>query len=257
MKKLTLILLAFVLVASACKKEEEEEENKLDPTSQMRGFAINYTATWCGPCGNWGAPRIHQYAHDAPHGAVITAHASGDPMHVAHLYSSFSSARETGGGIPSFWVADSKGTSDGDMKSYIAAHGTAKAGVDMSFEKEGNKMTVKTMTKFFSPTPGEYYLSVLILENGIDGSTSAGAYKQSGVANPDTYKHDYVLRASSIDLSAHGEMIASSPSDGKTIEKTYTFTIDPSWKKVYPVAIIWRKEAGSKPEYKFVNSYKI
>ena len=255
MKKLTLILLAFVLVASACKKEEEEDENQLDPTSQQRGFAINYTATWCGPCGNWGAPLIHSYAHDAPHGAVITCHASGDPMHIASLDGSFKSDRKAGSGIPAFWVGDIKGTGASLMKDLINS-GSAKAGVDFSFEKDGGKMTVKTMTKFFSPTPGDYYLSVLLLENGIDGSSSAGSYKQNGVSNPDTYKHDFVLRSSSVDMNSYGELIASSPSDGKTVEKTYTFTIDPSWKNVYPVAIIWRKEAGAKPEFKFVNSYK-
>jgi len=256
MKKLTLILLAFVLVASACKKkaEDDEDENKLEPTAEQRGFAINYTATWCGPCGNWGAPRIHKYGDAAPHGAVITAHASGDPMYNAGLYSSFSSDRPTGGGIPSFWVGDNKGMGDGDMNTLLAS-GDADAGIDFSFEKDGNKLTVKTKTKFFSPAAGDYYLSVLILEDGIDGSTSAGSYKQNGTANPATYKHDYVLRASSIDGSSYGEKVASNPSDGNTVENSYTFTLDGTWKDVYPVAIVWRKGSGA-PSYHFVNAYK-
>ena len=253
MKKLTLILLAFVLVASACKKDEEDE-NTLEPTAAQRGFAIEYTATWCGPCGNWGAPRMHKYGHDAPHGALITVHASGDPMYNQSLYASFSQDRPTGGGIPSFWVGDAEGNSDNDMKTLLAS-GDADAGIDLSFEKDGNKLTVKTMTKFFSPASGDYYLSVLLCEDGIDGSASAGAYKQNGTSDPE-YKHEYVLRASSVDGNAYGVKISSNPSDGSTVEKDYTFTLDPSWKNVYPVAIVWRKDASSSPLYKYINSYK-
>ena len=253
MKKLTLILLAFVLVASACKKKAEEDTNKLDPTATQKGFAVEYTATWCGPCGNWGAPRMHKYGHDAPHGALITAHASGDPMHNASLYASFSSDRPTGGGIPSFWVGNAVGNGDNDMKTLLAS-GNADAGIDLSYEKDGNKMTVKTMTKFFSPGAGDYYLSVLICEDGIDGSASSGAYKQNGTSDAE-YKHEYVLRSSSVDGNVYGVLISSNPSDGSTVEKDYTFTLDASWKNVYPVAIVWRKEASS-PAYKYINAYK-
>jgi len=256
MKKLTLFLLAFVLIASACKKDEEEEEtNSLNPTAAQNGFAINYTATWCGPCGNWGAPRIHKFAEDGPKGAVITAHASGDPMHVAALYSSFSSDRAIGSGIPSFWAGDQSSAGDGAMLALVGS-GDAKAGVDLSFEVSGTTMTVKTLTKFFSPDAGDYYLSVLVLEDGIDGSATSGQYKQNGVANPDTYKHDFVLRASSVSGSAYGEKIVSNPSNDTEVSKDYSITLDASWNSPYAVAIIWRIDATGTPQYKYINAIK-
>jgi uncharacterized lipoprotein YehR (DUF1307 family) len=257
MKKLTLILLAFVLIVSACKKDEEEEDtsSSLNPTASQKGFGINYTATWCFHCGDWGADRIHKYATDAPHGAILTAHASGDPMNNSALYSSLSSDRATGGGIPSFWAGDVSKASDGAMATLVAS-GNAQAGVDISYEKSGNKMTVKTATKFFSPNSGDYYLTVLVLEDGIDGSDNSGSYKQKGAHNPSTYKHDFVMRKSATAGNAYGELIASNPSDGKLVEKTYTITLDASWKDTYPVAIVWRKESGSAPEYKYINAIK-
>ncbi len=261
MKKLTLLLLAFVLVVSACKKDEEETQDDnsgLNPTAKQKGFAINYTATWCGHCGNWGAPLIHSYAKDAPDGVAICAHASGDPMNNS-LYNSFTQDRTTGGGIPSFWVGDDKTTDKMAMKNLLAK-GDAIAGVDISYSKDGNTMKIKTKVKFFNAGSGDYYLSVLVLEDGIDGSSSAGQYKQSGTSQSypnDDYKHDFVLRASSINGNAYGELIVSNPAKDKEISKDYSISLDAGWKNVYPVAIIWKKESsGAAPQYKFINAIK-
>ncbi len=259
MKKLSLFLLAFILVFASCKKDEEETDDDvstLAPTATQNGFAINYTATWCGYCGDWGAPLIHDYSDGAPNGAIIAAHAGGDPM-TNSLYASFTADRETGGGIPSFWVGDDKTTAGGAMTSLIGS-GSAAAGVDYSYEISGNTMTIKTKTKFFGSFTGEAYLSILVLEDGINGNSTAGQYEQGGVSSSypnDDYKHDYVLRASSTS-SAYGEMISASVASGAEVEKTYTITLDASWKNPYPIAIIWDYKSGSKPEYKFVNSLK-
>jgi len=260
MKKLTFILLAFVLIASACKKDDTKEDDgasNLAPTSTQNGFAINYTATWCGYCGDWGAPLIHTYATGAPNGAVLTTHASGDPM-TNSLYNSFKADRITGGGIPAFWVGDEKTTANGAMTTLIGS-GSAKAGVDYTYEISGTTMTITTKTKFFAPAAKKYFLSVLVLEDGIDGSSSAGQYKQGGTSTSypnDDYHHDFVLRKSSITGQAYGEEIASSPAADSEVEKTYTITIDASWKNTYPVVIIWEQNPGSTPQYKFINSLK-
>ena len=258
MKKLSLILLAFILVFAACKKEEEEdEEAKLVPSAAQRGFAVNYTATWCGPCGDWGAPLIHTYADGAPNGAIITSHASGDPM-TNNLMASFSADRTTDGGVPSFWVGNTKTQSDGEMTTLMAS-GDAAAGVDYSFTISGNTMTIITKTKFFGSFVGDAYLSVLVLEDGIDGSSSAGNYKQNGTTNSypnDDYHHDYVLRESSVSGNAYGEMISAAPASGSEVDKTYTITLDASWSNPYPIAIIWDYKSGDKPEYKYVNALK-
>ena len=260
-------MLAFVLIASACKKEpndkEIEDEGKnpvagaLAPSPIQNGFAINYTATWCGPCGYMGAPIIHTHAKNAANGAVITAHAQGDPMNNS-LYGSFVYDRTITAGIPTFWVGDIT-TEDNTAMTTLLAGGYADAGVDYSYEISGTTMIVKTKTKFFSPTSKKYYLSVLVLEDGIDGSSTAGEYKQNGAISSypnDDYHHDFVLRKSSIDEKAYGEEIASSPAKGSVVEKTYTITLDASWKNTYPVLIIWEKNSGDYPQYKYINSYK-
>jgi len=248
--------MVFVLVVSACKKDEEEDTNTLNPSAQQMGFAINYTATWCGHCGNWGAPLIHDYSTAASNGVTICAH-TGDPM-ANSLFDSFKADRTTGGGIPSFWVGDIK-TTDGSAMTNLLGSGDAVAGVDYSFNIEGGVMKITTQTKFFGAGTGEYYLSVLVLEDGIDGSSSAGQYTQSGTSTSypdDDYHHDFVLRASSVADNAYGEKIADDPASGFTVDKEYSITVDTSWSNPYAVAIIWNKVAGDAPQYKYINALK-
>ncbi len=256
MKKFVLFTLSLVMAMSltftSCDNDDDDDDNAtvLNPTQTQYGLAINYTATWCGPCGNWGAPLIHELA-DMGNVVAITNHASGDPMYTAGLYGSMSDARPTGGGIPAFWIGDTKTTSTSEMTTLLAQ--TPIAGVDLSRSVSGSTMTVKVKAKFFAAGTGDYYLSVYVLENGIDGSAAAGNYEQNGAIQP--YEHDYVLRTSALgDGDAYGELIATDPANGKTVNKEYSITLDSGWdNSLYACAIIWKKDGTF---YEFVNAKK-
>lgn len=256
MKKLTLLLLGLAFIFISCNKDEEEDNpgESFTPTQEQWGFALNYTATWCGPCGDWGAPLIHDLS-DMGDVIAITAHASGDPMFNTGLFSSFNADRPTGGGIPSFWIGDEKTTNTADMTALLQQ--TPIAGIAIESTMNESSITVKTKTEFFAAGEGKYFLSVLILESGIDGSSSAGDYEQNGVANPATYQHDFVLRASSVNGNVYGEEIIVTPENGATVEKEYEIALNASWNQdVYPVAILWHVDLFNSPNYKFVNAVK-
>lgn len=258
MKNLALILLGLVFIVMSCTKDESvtptDQPQPLTPTQEQWGFALNYTATWCGPCGDWGAPLIHDLA-DAGKVVAITAHGSNDPMFNSGLYTSFNSDRPVGGGIPSFWIGDEKTTAVSTMNTLLQQ--SPIAGIAIEYIKTDSSMTIKTKTKFFSAGTGKYFLSVLILEDGIDGSASAGQYEQNGVANPENYKHDFVLRASSISNNSYGEEIVVAPEKDTTIERDYVIPLNPAWGQyVYPVAILWHVDLFDSPNYKFVNAIK-
>ena len=265
MKKLTLILLAFVLIASACKKEEEEtvDPNALNPTAAQKGFAIEYTSTTCPTCGSTGAPLLHKYAKDASHSVVIALHvnSSSDPMANNTLSYGFSNDRPSGGGIPSFWVGDTKtGMNDQEAMKDLVKTGNAVAGVDVTYTISGGKMSIKTKTKFFTAASGVYNLSVYVLEDGIDGSSTAPTgYKQPGTSNSypnDDYKHDYVIRAAS-NNNVMGEPIVTNPAKDKEISKNFTITLDPTWKKkLYAVAVIWKYDQNGTLQYSYVNAMR-
>lgn len=271
MKKLFLLLLPIAFFASCNDDSTVEVEGCTDPNGlnynayatvddgscitplQKQGaFALNYTATWCGPCGDWGAPKIHDMEESGSPVVAITAHASGDPMFISTLYNSFSSVRPTGGGIPSFWAGDTDDGGPGDITSQLSQ--TPPAGIEFLSARVGNEMNVKVKVVFFENVTGEYYLSVYVLEDGIDGSASSGQYAQNGVANPDNYKHDFVLRAVATPDNAYGEMLASgSIAAGTGFDKTYAIPVDGTWNDVYAAVCIWKKDGTF---YSFVNSLK-
>lgn len=257
MKKFAIIFFGFILILSSCNKDEEGDDpadQSMTPVQEQWGLAINYTATWCGPCGNWGAPLIHELS-DAGNVVAITVHTSGDPMYHANLYASFNADRPVGGGIPSFWIGDKKSNIVGYMETLLQQ--TPIAGMALEHTKTDSTMTVKTKTAFFSEGSGKFFLSVLILENGIDGSESAGDYKQNGVIDPAIYKHDFVLRASSIGDNSYGEEIVANPAKGTAVEKAYTIPINPAWgPQLYPVAILWHVDLSGDPNFQFVNAIK-
>lgn len=264
MKKLSLLLLAFVLVLGACKKEEETDAEALNPTATQKGFAIEYTSTTCSICGSKGGPLIHKYAEDAPNSVVLALHVNGssDPMANNQLSYGFSDDRPSGGGIPSFWVGDEKtSTNDQDAMLNLIATGNAIAGVDIKYTKEGDNMKVETLTKFFGAGTGDYYLSVYILENGIDGSSTAPTgYVQPGASYSypnDDYKHDFVIRAASVGNNVMGEKIVTDPTADQEISKSYTIALDPSWEKtLYAVAVIWKYDMNGTIKYSYVNSIR-
>ena len=263
MKNLSLILVAFMLVFAACKKDKtgEEDPDALAPTAAQKGFSIEYTSTTCGICGNQGFTLSHQFAKDAPQGVMITLHVNSNSDKMANntLSYGFNDDRPVQGGIPKFYVGDKKilPSETNAMKDLIS-QGDAVAGIDIKYEKDGSNMKVETLTKFFKAATGDYYLSVYILEDGIDGSSKAPqGYVQAGgkYSHPnDDYKHDFVIRASSMNNNVMGEKIVSNPAQDAEISKSYTIPLDASWKDVYAVAVLWKYDASGNIKYKYVNS---
>ncbi|MCX6231690.1 MAG: Omp28-related outer membrane protein [Bacteroidetes bacterium] len=263
MKRNSIILLLALLIIGtfSCKKDDSStipaktsSSATLNPVQKQWGLVLEYTASWCGPCGQWGAPTMHDLCTSSSYVVGIANHASGEPMYNAALYSSFFNDRTDGGGIPSFWIGDVPNYQASTLSTLLAQ--PCKAAVDLNFTKTATTMTVNTQTKFFADDNGDYYLSVLVLESGIDGSASApSGYKQNGTTDP-AYTHQHVLRASAVEGSGYGEsIIKGAVTAGQTINKSYTITLDASWTKtVFPVAVLWKYDASSAvPKYKFIN----
>lgn len=268
MKKIFLALLAVTLSFSACKKDEilpvdNTPVEELNPQQIQYGFVLNQTATWCGSCGGWGAPLLHQLAAlNSAKIVSVAAHSSNDPMNNSSLYSSVSADRKTGGGIPSFWVGDDKvSSSDAVSKMNTLTAKTPIAGMDMKTTKNSDNFSVKSKVKFFAAGQGDYFLSFFILEDGINGNSSAGNYAQEGTSNAN-FKHDFVLRASHTS-NFYGEKIATNPAANFVFDKEFTFNSNASWTNtVYVGAAIWHYNPNGDPgnfipRYEFVNGFVV
>jgi len=231
----------------------EDDGSCVAPAQRQGAFAINYTATWCSPCGSWGVPAIHDMDAAGPANDVVTicSHASGDPMHNSSLYNSFKTCRPTGGGIPSFWVGDEKTSSVSAVNTLLSSSPVVASAAFVA-SKEGTTMTVDTKVKFYTASSGEYYISIYILESGIAGGSSAGQYAQSG-ASSSSFTHDFVLRTAYTPSLAYGTMFASgSIASGATFDGSYSIPLQAAWNldNVYVAVCIWEKNGTM---YEFVN----
>ena len=264
MKKILILSLIVMFAMTACKKTEiiiPDPPAFLDAKQVQWGLAINYTAKWCSPCGSWGAPLIHQL--DGMGKVVtVTNHASGDPMYNATLYNGMSADRPTGGGIPSFWVGDVKTSSSSSSSSMTnLLSQTPIAGLDVKKHRSGSSMKIAVQVKFFSAGSGDYYLSIWLLESGIDGSSSAGAYAQNGASDPN-YKHDFVFR-DAYNSAVYGEKIFTNPTAGKVYENVVSMSVNSSWtNQMYVAACLWKFDPNGNPQnnnprYKFVNGFVV
>ena len=256
MKKLVALLVAVLYLFVSCDKEEENSEKKLSPTSDQKGFCLEWTSITCSICGSTGGPLLKQFSEEAPQGAMVALHVNQpDSMRIPNSsYWAFSEDRPTGGGIPAFYVGDNKiPTDDVDAMTNLLNQGDAIAGVDIKHAMKGSSMEIETKTKFFESANGEYYLSVFVLENGIDGSDMAPqGYDQAG--GGEEYNHDFVLRAEATETM--GKLIASDPSENKTVSNSFNVNIEASWNDVYPVAVIWKYDPDANIKYSYVNSIR-
>lgn len=259
MKKI--IYLGILLnVLLAC-SEDDMEVNEPRNYFKQQVLVINYTAASCYNCGSWGAPLIHDLV-ESENIIAICVHSLSDPMY-SSIMTSFKSDRETGGEIPVFWVGDIITTDEKSTKSAVnlVKSNLAVAELEISHDIIDTIMQVNIKSTFAFEHNGTYYLSVYLLEDGIDGSSNSGFYRQAGTWHSypnDDFTHDYVLRRSSTGTEAYGEMIIQNPGKEQVIYKEYDIEINGHpGENIYPVAILWKYDPESdKPHYKFVNAIK-
>ncbi len=271
-KSLPLILVLGVLIfdTTSCKKKEGctdpqalnyDAEAKVDngsclyPTESRKVTFIEFTATWCLQCGSWGSDAFHQTLADNPDELIgIASHSSPtDPM-----YNSVAQAFIDNFSIdnwPNYWIgndflANNYFQVNNYLPTYMAQPVVANVLALYSIDATG--ITVRTSTKFFKDATGDFYLGVYVLESGIDGSPTAGAYAQSGTNDPN-YTHDHVLRAAATANPWGDQIVSGSATAGEIINMTYTIPLQVEWntENLDIVCVIWKANGSS---YDYVNA---
>ena len=235
--------------------------NGQTPVNRNQAIVQKATATWCGPCGQWGWETQEQILGDnMPAGvsdpkAFVFSQYDDDPSSFDNTANTLNSwadgfpnwavnnknrtAVSPNGGIyPSITRTDIKTAVD----SFALLPAVASTGLAVSFS--GNTATVNTVTKFWQAGTGNYTLSLYVIEDSVL-STQNG---QSG----SVYHHN-VLRGH-MGTQVYGESIVTgSAAMGSTYNKTFTMNVPATWNKsrLKMLAIVW-KEDGQ--EYRFINS---
>ncbi len=255
MKKIILpAIMALTLVA--CRKTSSMEETQSLTVSEQNMSAMGkVTATWCGPCGSWGFPKFAGYETDYAGKAVFMAFKDNliPGGRSEDLYSKVGDMFKMDvSGVPTFWVNFKKGASEATA---VAEHNSSPVIVNSNYDLSvsGNKVNLKTTTKFFKSVEGEYLLAPYMIVDGI-------VAPQNGHPDtPNTTHHKFVADVAKPTTTSTvknwGYKIGSGKiKAGHTVTLEFEADRDPSWNASdISFGLIMVKEQGD--SLVFVNAF--
>ena len=277
MKKLLAIAAIAAIGFTSCKKDESNEPSgggsggaTLTVEQKNMGLYNKLTATWCGPCGQWGWTLNETIITAVEANAVVmgtyadNSSSWGNNAFYNSTSAGFKSSFSPTSGWPDFcangvqktqfsgtggiYTAQSKDSVIATINNHVAAEVKANSAFSVSYVADTMFITAKA--KFFKDmsATSTYYIGAYIIEDG------AMAPQNGITANNVNTDHHHVLRGSA-STSTWGELITSSPTAGSTFDVTFKKTIPSTWNKanLEVATILWEK-VGSK--YNFINAHK-
>lgn len=223
---------------------------------QQFSMFYKYTATWCGPCGDWGGPAfVADCAANPGKILAFTIQCTDDfaTASNAEMYTALST-KWSYGGTPNFQCNNvSLGTNDGGMYAEVATRNAMApdAGIGIHYTigagPNAGKLNINVYTKFFKPVSGEYFAGVYILHKSIVKSQNTGG----GMV--DTYEHHHVMMSHV--TAVFGDPIASGTiGAGKVGHLGFVFPYNDipelDIAKMEVVGILWKKNGAT---YDLVN----
>ena len=225
------------------------------------------TASWCGPCGDWGADVNNDIESGIGDKAVIfklTASSSGTLYNsvCADLNDGYDAKGEYS--WPNFYVngvnetafAPSGGIYPTTTTSncvnavntfYSATTATANAGFAVT--KTADSVMVDVTTEFFTSMSGDFYTAVYLIEDNVtynQNVSGSGYVSTNGM---------HIMRASMAGSMVFGESVGSgSVAAGTKVNGSYSIAINPAWKSadLHVITCMWKAEAGGL--YSLVNA---
>lgn len=245
MKKIYFPLLVGLLTQIVVFGQEVPQEQKVVITK--------IAATWCPPCGGTAWDNFDAlndtYAGKA---ILLTAHPSRTSKLHAPESIDFSSNLPQAFGQPLFYINRSKYTTNTILENTATAINNANSAAPMANTGiiatiKDNTLEVKAKVKFFQEGDGEYYLSLLVIEDEV-------MEQQASRGNPAVHKR--VLRSSLMggtfgQAIANGVIAADTEfnfSDSKALEANW------NTENLEVAAIIWQQVNGA---YEFVNAHSV
>lgn len=204
-----------------------------------------FTASWCGECGSWAWPMLHQLRDSLPNEVVFAA---------AHVENSFLQsdialeweANFTSTEVPKLYlnrmhVPANAGTA-ADVYQHLLDTITSlyqtppvvNVGIETSWE--GDLLHVNTRTLFFQNANGAFYLGVYLLENNFMAA-------QGGFSG--WVAHQWLLRKAVTDLPFGSLLAFGQQAAGTEFLRSFTTSVS-EWNidQLDVMAVVWRREGN-------------
>ncbi|MFM9007668.1 MAG: Omp28-related outer membrane protein [Bacteroidota bacterium] len=268
MKKILSLLAVAAIAFTSCSKDDDNGGGSgsvsLTVEQKNRAILIDFSETWCPPCGSSGGPGFDSSL--SIEGSKITAmkvYGSSSPSSMNSPISNGIATAYSVSGVPDFWVNNSELNPGGGVYSSAASNFNwvnnkanafatepVVAGVALSKSFVGDSMKVNTRVKFFQEQAAnqDYNLAVYIVEDNIisNQSTNTGS-----VAN---YRHRNLLRVGNASVYTGVSINANAAiAVDQVFDKTFTLPVASTWNRnnLKVIGVIWKK--GTTPA-KVVNT---
>jgi hypothetical protein len=278
MKKLLTLALLVATTFLSCKKDDDAPSTSSSGSTTLtverknRALLIDFSETWCPPCGTSGGPSFDScLSQEGSLISCVKVYESSTPASLNGPVSTSISNAYGVQGVPDFWVNNTQmfpanppsNPTGGGVSSSISynynwviqkanafAADSINAGIALRKEIVGDSIKIYTKVKFFKAQPSgtDYKLATYVVEDGIIASQST-----STGTNPN-YVHRNLLRTSN-NSSYTGVSINNSASISidQEFENSYSLYLNPNWNKskLKVIGVIWK--GGSNP-HKVINS---
>jgi thiol-disulfide isomerase/thioredoxin len=220
------------------------------PKQERLGMIADFTATWCGPCGDWGLPAFKEAAKQTSNKAVALAvHAGGSDLAVAE-----SEALNDAFGITGIPTLLANGTVDASsagplvtaVNDFITQDAQVSAAAIVSIDEAKGSADIIAQTRWFEEMTGQMYLAIYVVEDSIENAQNTGSGSQ-------VINHDHVLRAE-VTGQEFGTMVLNGEAwSGKTETFEVSVDLDPAWnmENTHFAMVLWREGVSGK---EFINA---
>lgn len=224
-------------------------------SSTQNSVFVKFTATWCGPCGSYGAPTFANKMNTHKGKILAISLQYNDALSTADnegLVSGFLAHMPPPGGslsTPSFGVnnqyyAQTLGAADAEVNSKYAADPNVGVGIKYTIGAGPNagKLNITAIGKFFKQVNGEYKISILAI-----AKKTIAPQKVDDTYNPN-FEHKQVLLGAITSGGLYGEAFHTGPAQPGTLAKwAKAVAINPAWDltNLEMGVIVWRKNGNS------------
>ncbi|MEO1513372.1 MAG: Omp28-related outer membrane protein [Bacteroidota bacterium] len=224
-----------------------------DVSSTQAVMVTKKTATWCSFCGTWGWSLFDDMLEDSEGDALlIAAHHSGDLQNATST--EFVNNLKNQGGQPRFFLnRDDIGANNSNsaskrqqVKDAVSSskNTTPIANSVLNNSLSGNELTISARAKFFQEATGDFYLSILVIEDDVVANQSS-----RGVV-----PHHKILRGAAQSGTFGKQLTNGTVAVNTEFTESFTVSLDDNWnkEKLEIAAVIWRKDGNT---FEFVNAF--
>ncbi len=241
----------FALNFNPAVQVSDDDGSCVYPKEERLGMIADFTATWCGPCGDWGIPAFQEASSQVGKNAVSMAiHAGGSDFAIAESEALNSAFGITG--IPTLMAnaevdASSAGPLVTAVNDFITGDAQVSAAAIVTVNKAKGTADIVAQTRWFEEMTGQMSLAIYVLEDSIDGQQNTGGGYVPMV-------HDHVLRAEATGQEFGTQVLNGEAWVGKTETFEVSMDLDPEWNlaNTHFALVLWRDGVSGK---EFINAH--